>query len=145
MAMSGQDLDRRIHAALAPVDGVRLAYVFGSRARGAARADSDLDIAVAYPVEADGRARESLRRAAFAALVRELGALGEVADIVDVDAADSAVAFRAIHDGRRVLTRDERERVRIEVRIARRYDDDAPKRALFRRAARDAALRMQRQ
>ena len=133
-------------AALAPLEGIRVAYLFGSRARGNAREDSDLDVAVSYDPRfdaTDDRAREAVRRAVVAALTDALGGVGERADVVDLDRADSAVAFRAICEGHRLLSRSESDRVRVEVRVGRRYDDDAPKRALFRRAAQDAVARMQ--
>jgi predicted nucleotidyltransferase len=54
------DLEQRIASALAPFEDVRVAYLFGSRARGSARADSDLDLAVRIRrTDAAGRARSS--------------------------------------------------------------------------------------
>ena len=132
--------------ALRPLEGVRVAYLFGSRARGDAREDSDLDVAVSFDPRfdaTDDRAREAVRRAIVAALTDALGAVGERADVVNLDRADSAVAFRAIREGHLLLARSESDRVRVEARVGRRYDDDAPKRALFRRAAQDAVARMQ--
>jgi predicted nucleotidyltransferase len=129
-------------SALDPLDAVRVAYLFGSHANGRARRGSDLDIAVVYPRDLDEEGREQAGRAVVAALTDVLGALGERADIVDLDATGSAVAFRAIHDGKRLLARTERERVATEVRISRRYDDEAPRRALYRRAAIEAARRL---
>ncbi|MCA9650317.1 MAG: nucleotidyltransferase domain-containing protein [Myxococcales bacterium] len=43
------DLLERLHALLSGHDEVRVAIVFGSRARGTARPDSDLDLAVVAP------------------------------------------------------------------------------------------------
>jgi uncharacterized protein len=144
------DLAARIREALAPVQDVRLAYLFGSRARGNARPDSDVDIAVAYArgLELAGleRARQSviealtevlgpLRRSVIEALTEALGPLGERADVVDLERAGTAVAFRALREGRRVLVRSEPDRITLEASIGRRYDDEAPRRALFRRAA----------
>ena len=57
-------------------------------------------------------------------------------------AADPAVAFRVIRDGLRVKDIEPAERVRFEARIARAYDDDAPRRRLFMKAAIRAAQRM---
>ena len=62
--------------------------------------------------------------------------------MVDVDAAPSALGFGVLQAGHRVLARSECERIEIEVRILRRYDDEAPTRARFRRAALAAAQRM---
>jgi uncharacterized protein YutE (UPF0331/DUF86 family)/predicted nucleotidyltransferase len=113
--------------ALMPLEGVRLAYLFGSRSRGAARPDSDLDIAVAYASDADLAQREILRRQLVAALTDALGAVGERADVVDLEHAPSEIAFAAIR-ATRLLARSEEERVRHEVRVARFHDDDAVRR-----------------
>jgi hypothetical protein len=80
-----------------------------------------------------------MRRRIVTALTDAMGPIGERTDVVDVDRSNSSVAFRAIRDGRRALTRAEAERVAAQVRISRRYDDDAPKRALYRDAARQHA------
>jgi len=134
--MTPEEVTQRVGGALAHVEEVRVAWVFGSRIAGTATERSDLDIAVVLPRELDDPARERVRRRIVAALTDAMGALGERADVVDVDCASSAVAFRAIRDGRRAMARSESERVAAEVRIARRYDDDAPRREMFRRAAR---------
>ncbi len=136
------DLAVRLRTTLSQREAVTLAYFFGSRACGGARADSDLDVAVAFASGLDDYAREQERRAIVGALTDALGALGERADIVDLEKADSAVAFHAIRDGNLLWARSSADRIRVETRVARRYDDDAPKRALFRRAARDAVARM---
>jgi predicted nucleotidyltransferase len=140
--MSPDELAATMASALAPLDRVRVGYLFGSHATGRARQDSDLDVGVVYAPELDEEERERLRRELVALLTDALGALGERADIVDLDAASSAVAFRAISDGKRLFARTERERVAVEVRVARRYDDEAPRRALYRRAAVEAARRL---
>jgi predicted nucleotidyltransferase len=121
--------------ALLPVEAVRVAYVFGSRARGDNRADSDLDVALVYDRSLDWEGRERARRDVLSLLSNVLGRLGERADLVDLARADSAVAFRAVRDGIRVLARSDAERIAAEVTVGRRYDDDGPKRALFQRAA----------
>ena len=135
-------LPARIADALRPIDAVQAAWLFGSRARGDAREDSDLDVAVLYRREIDGAARERARREIVAALSDGLGSVGERADVVDLDDADSAVAFRAVTEGALVLARSEAARVRAVAFIYRRYDDEAPRRDLFRRAALAAAQRM---
>lgn len=124
-----------VRAALEPVAAVRVAYLFGSVATGKQHAASDLDLAISFTSSLDGRARHLSTLAIIAALADKLGALGERADVVDLDGASSAVAFAAIN-GCLVICRDVRERVLLETRIARRYDDEAPTRELYRRAAR---------
>jgi predicted nucleotidyltransferase len=130
------ELLQNVAAALSPLPAVRVAWLFGSRIAGTATARSDLDVAVALARDLDDPERHRAVLLVIASLTDALGALGERADVVDVDRTDSGVAFRAIRDGRRVVCRSERERVAAEVRIARRYEDDAPRRALYRRAAR---------
>ena len=129
-------------AALEVVHAVRLAYLFGSRTSGRARPNSDLDVAVLYDPRLDAEGRETARRDVLAALTDAFGRLGESADILDLGHSGSAVAFRAIRGGRCVLVRDRGERARLEARIARRYDDETPRRALIRRAAARAARQM---
>jgi predicted nucleotidyltransferase len=116
-------------------------YVFGSRVSGRAWAESDLDIAVRWDRTLDAAALKRSTLALVGALTDALGELGERADIVDLDRAGSAVAFRAVRDGILVYETSKAERVRALVDVVRRYDDDAPNRALFRRAALDAAGR----
>jgi predicted nucleotidyltransferase len=139
------DLDTLVECvrrALTGIAGIRVAYLFGSRVTRRARIDSDLDLAVRYDSSLDPAERSRVELDLVAALTDELGRLGERADVVDLDRASSAVGFRAIRDGRRVIERDPAERVRLEARIARMYDDDAPRRELIRRAAVQAGHRL---
>lgn len=133
------ELLRLIAAALEPLGSVRVAWLFGSHVRGTATERSDLDLAVALAIGLDDVARERTRRRIIAALTDALGRLGERTDVVDVDRAASGVAFRALREGQRVLSRSESDRVGAEVRIMRRYHDEAPRRALYREAARTHA------
>ncbi len=121
---------------------VVVAYLFGSLATGSARPGSDLDLGIAYSHDLEAKEREAARRRLLGALGDALGSLGERADLVDLERSGTTIALRAIHDGRRLLARDEGVRVALEARIARRYDDEAPRRALFRRAAIEAARGM---
>jgi predicted nucleotidyltransferase len=136
MSMGLDELMRRIASAIDPIEDVRVAWLFGSQASGGATNRSDLDLAVAMGSDLGDEAREQVRRRIVGALTDALGALGERADVVDIDRTSSGVAFRAVRDGRRVLRRSESDRVAAEVRVARRYDDDAPRRSLYREAAR---------
>jgi predicted nucleotidyltransferase len=133
---------RPIGDALAPIAPIQVAYLFGSRARGTARPDSDLDIAVAFPRDLADTERGRIKLQIIDDLTAALGALGERTDIVDLDRAGSAVAFAAISTGRCIFVRDRADRVRLEARIARRYDDERPYRELMRAAALRAAEKM---
>ncbi len=84
----------------------------------------------------DAEARLLAERSLLTGLAERLGALGERADVVDLDRASSAIAFKAIRDGICVWKANEAERVEAVVRVARRYDDEAPMRRIFRDAAR---------
>lgn len=130
------NLVERVSQALAEISEVRLAYVFGSQIKGTQRKDSDLDIAVKYAPSLDEMAREHVRREIIVALGEKLGPLGEKADVVDLERASSALAFKVIKEGHCAIAKDAKERVNFEVRIIRRYDDDAPLRALIYKAAR---------
>jgi predicted nucleotidyltransferase len=99
------------------------------------RPDSDIDVAVAFDPTLDTDSRETARRDVLDALADSLGALGERVDVVDVDRTPSALSFSVLRDGHRLISRSHRERVAVEVRILRRYDDEASMRGLFRRAA----------
>ena len=124
------------------IAAVRAAYLFGSRARGSARADSDLDVAVDRGPTLGAVERGRVRLHLIAALTDRLGALGEKADVLDLRAAAPAVAFRVLREGKLVKETSRRERVQLEARIMRAYDDDAPRRALFLRAAKRVAQQM---
>jgi predicted nucleotidyltransferase len=132
----------RVGRALTQIHGVRVAYLFGSRVTGRVRADSDLDLAVLFDPSLDAGARLRVELDIVAALTDALGPVGERTDVVDLGRAGSGVAFRAIREGQCVLARDPAERVRLVARIARLYDEDAPRRDFMRRAAITAARRL---
>jgi predicted nucleotidyltransferase len=136
------ELEVRVGEALAPLEEVRLVYLFGSQVTGGSSSRSDLDVAIHFDPGLDEASRARTKLRVIAVLTDTLGPVGERVDIVDLARASSAVAFRAIRDGVCVLTRDERERVRLEAYVARRYDDERPHRALFRDAARRVARQM---
>ena len=97
---------------------VRLAYLFGSVARGQARADSDLDVGVVFspipsPAELD-RLATDLEAAA-----------GRRVDLVVLNAAPPLLAHEALRAGRLIVCRDEDERVRFHTRAVARYLDTA--------------------
>lgn len=136
------ELVPQLASALAPLVQVRVAWLFGSRATGQARPDSDLDVAVAFPRALDAAGRFRARLEIVGALTDALGPLGERADVVDIDESDAAVAFAALAHGRLLLAHSEDERVEAAVRIMRRHADDLPRRLLFREAAQRVARSM---
>ena len=142
LAPHGTELDAAITQALTALPEVRLVYIFGSRASGKMRPNSDLDIAVKFAGQPSEDDRGSLKLQLIDTLTKTLGPLGERVDLLDLDRAPTTIAFRVIVDGRLLLCRDPRERIALEARVARRYDDERPQRELFRRAAHAAAARM---
>lgn len=114
------------------------AIVFGSVARGCARPDSDLDLAVLY---ADPAARNSADREWLTLAGRLALAAGRDVHLVDLEAADAGLR-RAVLDGGRVLLDRDPRRLR-DLRVAtgieyldwahaRRIADDAHARRLAR-------------
>lgn len=106
------------------------AYVFGSIARGDARSDSDVDVAVyvdpGAPMPAFGHA---------ATLGSELiGALERNdVDVVILNRADPLLYFRVLRDGVRIVSRDLAAATGREGRALSRYYDDLPRLELVRR------------
>ncbi|MEY4512268.1 MAG: hypothetical protein RLZZ450_4390 [Pseudomonadota bacterium] len=96
-------LSESLRHALEPFDAVRVAYLFGSRAMGKAREDSDLDLALSLDPSVAKRA--SLLLDLLDALARKLGPLGERADLVDLGRSSSR-AYARYPGGRRLCSID---------------------------------------
>ena len=123
-----ENVDRRLLArvagALAGRQEVLDAYVFGSRARGRARPDSDVDVAV-YVDEA--RARDGVwgyRAELSTALMTALGAVD--VDVVVLNRAPILLYHRVLRDGVRVLSRDLRATTTRAGQALSRYFDFLP-------------------
>jgi len=121
-----------IESVLASRSDVRLAYLFGSAARGRARASSDLDIGILFddlpePHELD-RLTSDLE-----------GAGGHCVDLVVLNTASPLLAHEVLRTGRLLVCRDEDDRARFELRAIARYLDTAPLRALQRASLREWA------
>jgi predicted nucleotidyltransferase len=102
--------------------GVAFAYLFGSRARGDARADSDVDVGV---VLAAGRPRtlDALPADLLAELERRLGL---PVDLVVLDGAPPDLLHRVLRDGVVVHEADHEARVAFEVQARNEYFDLLP-------------------
>ncbi len=127
-----------IAEAAAATPGLQVVFLFGSRLTGRVWAESDLDLGVRWDPALSGESRHEAERHLLDALSQRLGALGEHVDLVDLDQAASGVAFSAVRDGVCVWAAREQDRINAVVRVARRYDDEAPTRKLYRQAARRA-------
>jgi len=129
------DLDRRIREATETIPGIDVLVVFGSRAKGSARPDSDLDVAVLPAADFSGSLAQFL--GGIAAQLAELAPDGRV-DVVLLDHASDVLRQRIMEHGRVVLCRNEKAWKELRVRTMREYGDGE----WFRRRVR-AGLRRQ--
>lgn len=118
-----QSLVDGLAARLTREDDVLAAYVFGSRARGTAGPRSDVDVAVLLDGEADPADRDLALRAV----------LGDEVDLVILNKAPVALAYRVVSEGVLVLSRDERVRQAHWARTIDQYLDTAPMRRTLER------------
>ena len=121
--------EERVRSAVArvlPGQGVELAYLFGSRARGDARPGSDVDLAVLLDarVASGGVADKSsllARHLDLAARLHDAGA-GEV-DLVLLDDAPLPLRGRVAREGVVLWARDQGVRAEWESRTSREFFD----------------------
>lgn len=121
-----------IREALASDERVAFAMLFGSHAQGRAHAGSDVDIALETTVELDPRE--------VGALIGALeDACGAPVDLLLLDRAPPAIAYRVFADGQPILIRDRAAWVRRRHRAVLDYLDFRPMEQRFVRAALAAA------
>ena len=116
------DIIDRLRAAAPAIlrdEPVRVAYLFGSHARGQANAHSDVDVAVLAPdVRPSDRLDLRLR------LMSRLSRIVEAeADVIVLDESPLTLSGRVIRDGHVVYSRDDDLRADYESRIFRQYAD----------------------
>jgi predicted nucleotidyltransferase len=121
---------RRIAERIAAAGDVRFAFLFGSRAGGSRRPDSDWDLAVYLSDALDPGQRAAVRDRLVAALEPEFPV-----DLVVLNEAPPLLAHRAIQ-GERVLMRGEPAFVRFAVRTLAASGDEAHWRELHARERR---------
>jgi predicted nucleotidyltransferase len=116
--MSGME-PTGLDAVLAAHD-VTVAYLFGSRAEGRARPDSDHDVAVLF-------GRDDLPLDATERLAADLAAvLGTRVDVVDLARAGLELRGRVAEAGRLLYSADDAVRVRFEVDARMRWIEFRP-------------------
>ncbi|HXV64455.1 MAG TPA: nucleotidyltransferase domain-containing protein [Vicinamibacteria bacterium] len=108
---------------------IGVAVLFGSRATGKARPDSDLDLAV-LPVEGDVSRRRLQSRVAVA--LADLAPQGRV-DVVFIDEAPELLRHRIMETGIVLLLKDGQAWRTWRIRTMREHGDREPVRRLFRR------------
>jgi predicted nucleotidyltransferase len=126
-------LDEEILHAVRDLPGIAVLVVFGSRARGTHRPDSDLDIAV-LPDTADSRARRYLQ-ANLAVAFAHLAPEGRV-DVILLDEAPAELRQGVMESGRVLLNRDPKAWKELRVRTMREYGDSEYYRRLYHEAQR---------
>jgi predicted nucleotidyltransferase len=131
------DLEQRILDAVAPLSGIETLVLFGSRATGRARPDSDLDVAV-LPRE-DVESRRKLQLAVIVALM-DLAPKGRV-DVVLVDEAPVVLRQRIMEQGRVLIGADSRAWKRLRFETMQEYADTAYHRRLYREKQAERLLR----
>jgi hypothetical protein len=106
-------------------DAVRLAYVYGSRIRGEARKDSDVDVGVLLEDRADS--------GILLQLTKRLQQVVSEVDCKRLELTQHPVYLKSVvEEGEVVVERDDRERVAFEVRVMQRYQDDEARRRIYR-------------
>jgi predicted nucleotidyltransferase len=122
-------LAERLGAALGEIPEVRLALLFGSRARGRPRPDSDIDIGVLLTTDAARSDRGRTIRGIIGRLGRAVPA--SLIDLVVLNDAPALLRHRVIRDGIVLLQRTPEDRVRFWMATLRDYQDGQIRRAWF--------------
>lgn len=104
------------------------AYLFGSRARGTAREDSDVDVGIWL-----ARRPTGLADGAFDLAGDLAGLAGMPVDVVVMNSAPSDVVHRILRDGQLLMEHDRSARIAFEVRARNDFFDMAPIRDRYRR------------
>jgi len=115
-----------IESALSADPRIGYALVFGSTARGTAHAHSDLDVAIGL---APGVRLTVLEIGAITAALE--AAAGRAVDLVLLDEAPPALAYRVFRDGRTIFVRDRAAFVDRKARAILEYLDWKPIEDIF--------------
>jgi len=121
---SATELATRVAEVLEPHREILEGYLFGSRARGAGHAHSDVDIAVFID---EGSAEPGLFGYQSELTATLMSALGtNFVDVVILNHAPPLLYHRALRDGKRILSRDLRATTVREGRALSRFCDFVP-------------------
>jgi predicted nucleotidyltransferase len=125
MARTESTLPAAIRTACMP-HPVRIAYLFGSHARGTDDADSDVDVAILVHSGLSAEARYDLRMRLLRDLAEAMGMPPEKVDVVVLQDVPVLLQLNVIRNGVVVLEGSRAERIAYELEIERRYDDERP-------------------
>jgi predicted nucleotidyltransferase len=116
-------------------ESIVAAWLFGSVARGTARPDSDVDVAILRRTD-----RPAVRLTDLPLDVEDrLGRrLGRTVQVVDVARAPADLVHRVLRDGVLLFDRDSSRRIAFEVEARNRYFDMAPIWRQYRAGSRSA-------
>jgi predicted nucleotidyltransferase len=132
-------LERQILARVVDFPDVAVLLLFGSRARGDARPDSDLDVAVLTSGRKDDENASPVRhqlQKTLAVALSDLAPEGRV-DVVFLDETPDTLRQRVMEHGRMVLCREPEAWQALRVATMKEYGDREWARRLYRRALRE--------
>jgi predicted nucleotidyltransferase len=129
MAMHVSELKHLIAERLGTAPNVAAVYLFGSRARGVARPDSDVDLGILYQVTP----RATLLEQPFELQTQLSSALGKPVDVVVMNTAPVDLVHRILRDGELLLEPDKSRRIAFEVQARNAYFDLLPVLQRYRR------------
>lgn len=112
--------------------GVLAAWLFGSMARGDARPDSDVDVAVLF-AESPARTYDAMPLGLQADLAL---ALERETDLVNMNLAPPELRARVLREGRLLFDDEPSRRIAFEVRTRNEYFDMEPRLREYRRSTR---------
>lgn len=121
-------LEQRIADVFSSRTDVMAVYLFGSTARGTARAGSDIDVAVLFDAPPPG----TLSGPRFVIEGELERALGTPVDLVVLNDAPVDLRTRVLRDGRLLVERDRPARIAFEVRTRNEAFDLEPVLAQYR-------------
>lgn len=127
--MDPGQLSRVVTDVLGTDANVVAVYLFGSRARGTARAESDVDLGVVYR----SSPAPTLLAQPFEAQARLSAELRAPVDLVVMNTAPVDLIHRILRDGELVLEADRSRRIAFEVQARNQYFDLLPILQRYRR------------
>jgi predicted nucleotidyltransferase len=124
-----ESAEDRLRRALSELSSVRLAFLFGSRALGHPREESDFDVAILVDEGMAEMERGEAIRHLAARLGREVSS--SLLDIVLLNDAPALLRHRVLRDGILLFQRSPEERVRFVTKTIRDYQDGVIRRERF--------------